>query len=167
MYSPRMHRSSPGTLATITMLASLASLASLAMVACGSPPEPMTPSLSDPAHAAVDPAGAGSGATPAATADPDGTSGGGEAAHRQRKPFPIHSSCSDVVTVVFGEDPKAQGAGHRTVAPNSAIDGPRDADGKQTVWLLDDKGEPTVKVHITRGMKQLEIGRSCRTLDAH
>jgi hypothetical protein len=24
-----------------------------------------------------------------------------------------------------------------------------------------------VKVHITRGMKQLEIGRSCRTLDAH
>jgi hypothetical protein len=137
--------------------------------ACGSKPEPMTPSLSDPAHAA-DPAAAGSAAMPAASADPEaasGAAGNDDRPHRQRKPFPIHSSCSDVVTIVFGEDPKAQGAGRRTVAPNSAIDGPRDSEGKQTVWLLDDKGEPTVKVHITRGMKQLEIGRSCRTLDAH
>ena len=137
--------------------------------ACGGKPEPMTPSLSDPAHAA-DPAAVGSGAMPAATADPEaasGAAGGDDRPHRQRKPFPIHSSCSEVVTIVFGEDPKAQGAGRRTVAPNSAIDGPRDSEGKQTVWLLDDKGEPTVKVHITRGMKQLEIGRSCRTLDAH
>jgi hypothetical protein len=137
--------------------------------ACGSKPEPMTPSLSDPAHAA-DPAAVGSAAMPAASADPEassGAAGNDDRPHRQRKPFPIHSSCSEVVTIVFGEDPKAQGAGRRTVAPNSAIDGPRDAEGKQTVWLLDDKGEPTVKVHITRGMKQLEIGRSCRTLDAH
>ena len=143
------------------------------LVACGNASEPATPSLSDPAHAAVDPmagGGADGGAMPAATADPaaaNGAAGSPEEHHRQRKPFPIHSSCSDVVTIVFGEDPKAQGAGRRTVAPNSSIDGPRDADGKQTVWLLDDKGEPTVKVHITRGMKQLEIGRSCRTMDAH
>ena len=139
------------------------------IVACGNHPEPASPSLSDPAHAA-DLTPAGSSALPAATSDPDaanGASGSAEEHHRQRKPFPIHSSCSDVVTIVVGEDPKAQGAGRRTVAPNSAIDGPRDAEGKQTVWLLDDKGEPTVKVHITRGMKQLEIGRSCRTLDAH
>jgi len=150
----------------------LAFAAVLTLLACGNAAEPATPSLSDPAHAAVDPtAGAGDGGgMPAVTADPaaaNGASGSPEEHHRQRKPFPIHSSCSDVVTIVFGEDPKAQGAGRRTVAPNSAIDGPRDADGKQTVWLLDDKGEPTVKVHITRGMKQLEIGRSCRTMDAH
>jgi hypothetical protein len=138
------------------------------LVACGKPAEPATPSLSDPAHAA-DPASTGSsGALPAPTADPEGAGGGGEEKHhRQRKPFPIHSSCTEVVTIVFGDDPKAQGAGRRTIAPNSAIDGPRDAEGKQTVWLLDSKGEPTVKVHITRGMKQLEIGRSCSTLDAH
>jgi hypothetical protein len=133
--------------------------------ACGNKSEPATPSLSDPAHAAVDPAG--SAALPAASADPQGPSAGDDRPHRQRKPFPIHSSCSEVVTIVFGEDPKTQGAaGKRTVAPNSAIEGPRDAEGRQTVWLLDDKGEPLVNVHITRGMKQLEIGRSCRTLDA-
>jgi hypothetical protein len=142
--------------------------ASALLFACGKSPEPTTPSLSDPAHAA-DPASTGSsGALPAPTADPEGAGGGGdEKHHRQRKPFPIHSSCSEVVTIVFGEDPKAAGAGRRTVAPSSSIDGPRDSDGKQTVWLLDAKGEPTVKVHITRGMKQLEIGRSCSTLDAH
>jgi hypothetical protein len=136
---------------------SLVSLSLLA-VGCGSKPEPATPSLSDPA-------GAASGPLPA-PAEPEPAASGAEPAHRQRKPFPIHSSCSEVVTIVFGEDPKAPGAGRRTVAPNSSIDGPRDADGKQTVWLLDDKGEQLVKVNITRGMKTLEIGRSCRTLDA-
>jgi hypothetical protein len=154
------------SLATAVTAATIALATTI--LACGNHAEPASPSLSDPAHAAVDPTTAGSAALPAASADPEGAgAAGGEEHHRQRKPFPIHSSCSDVVTIVFGEDPKAPGAGRRTVAPNSAIDGPRDAEGKQTVWLLDDKGEPTVKVHITRGMKQLEIGRSCRTLDAH
>jgi len=140
----------------------------LAAVACGNKSEPATPSLSDPAHAADLTTPAGSSALPAASADPEGASAGDEKHHRQRKPFPIHSQCTRVVTVVFGEDPKATGAGRRTIAPDSTIDGPRDPEGKQTVWLLDEKGEPLpVKVHITRGMKQLEIGRSCTTLDAH
>lgn len=124
----------------------------------------MTPSLSDPAHAA-DPA---SSALPAASAEPAGASAGGEKPHRQRKPFPIHSQCTRVVTLVFGEDPKAATAGRRTIAPDSTIDGPRDSEGNQWVWLLDEKGDVLpVKVHITRGMKQLEVGRSCTTLDAH
>ena len=140
-----------------------------ALLACANPPEPAAPSLSDPAHAAVDPTKPASSAPmPAASADPEGGNAGGEAHHRPRKPFPIHSQCTRVVTVVFGEDPKAATAGKRTIAPDSTIEGPRDSDGKQTVWLLDEKGEPLpVKVHITRGMKQLEIGRSCTTLDAH
>ncbi len=133
----------------------------LALAACGKTPEPVTPSLSDPAGAAVNPP------APAASTPPDeGAAGSPAEHHRGRKPFPIHSSCSEVTTIVFGEDPKAAGAGRRTVASNSSIDGPRDAEGKQTVWLLDGKGEPLVKVNITRGMKTLEIGRSCRTLDA-
>jgi hypothetical protein len=134
----------------------------VSLVACASKPEPATPSLSDPAGAAVGPVPASSEAregeaAPAAASEP---------APRPRKPFPIHNSCSEVVTVVFGENPKTSAAGTRTVASNSSIDGPRDAEGKQTVWLLDAKGEPLVSVHVTRGMKQLEIGRSCRTLDA-
>src|SRR3954469_18250058 len=116
------------------------------LAACGK--EPATPGLTP------DPEGS---AAPAASADPD-VVGDNPAKPRARKPFPIHSSCPDVVTIVFGEDPKAQGAGRRTVASNSSIDGPRDAEGKQTVNLLDDKGEPIAKVHINRGMKQLEIG---------
>jgi len=152
---------------TAFVLVSTVALAALAALGCGSKPEPATPSLSDPAGAAVNPtAPAGSG--PAATADPpdEGAAGSPAEHHRGRKPFPIHSSCTEITTIVFGEDPKAAGAGRRTVASNSSIDGPRDAEGKQTVWLLDAKGEPLVKVHVSRGMKHLEIGRSCRTLDA-
>jgi predicted small lipoprotein YifL len=85
---------------------------------------------------------------------------------KRRKPFEVHSSCDDVVTVVFAEDPKAPNAGGRTIAPGSSIEGPRDNDGNQTVWLLDEKGEPLIKVNVTRGMKRVEIGKSCRTLDA-
>ena len=88
-----------------------------------------------------------------------------EPAHK-RKPFEIYNACTDVVTVVYGEDPKRFGAGSRTIAPSSGIEGPREADGTQWVWLLDPKGEPLIKVHMTRGMKRVEVGRSCRTLDA-
>jgi predicted small lipoprotein YifL len=85
---------------------------------------------------------------------------------RRRKPFEVHSSCDEVVTVVFAEDPKAPNAGSRTIAPGSTIEGLRDKQGNQTVWLLDEKGEPLINVHVTRGMKRVEIGKSCRTLDA-
>lgn len=148
MYAGRMHRAWPAA-------------AFVLLCACGNQPAtapPTTPTPPDPASSAP--------ATTPAAGDPD-VVGDNPAKPRARKPFPIHSSCPDIVTIVFGEDPKAQGAGRRTVASNSSIDGPRDAEGKQTVSLLDEKGEPIAKVHINRGMKQLEIGRSCRTLDAH
>jgi hypothetical protein len=70
------------------------------------------------------------------------------------------------VTLALGEEPSAAEGGVRTLAPNASIDGARHQDGKQTVWLLDDKREPLVKVHVTRGMKTVEVGSSCRTLDA-
>ena len=146
-------------------------LSLVAVGACGNKSEPATPSLADPAHAAVDPSNSdASSALPAASADPQGAGGAGaESRHRQRKPFPIHSSCARVVTVVFGDDPKAPNAGRRTIAPDSTIEGPRDADGKATVWILDEKGEPLPMkpAQITRGMRQLDIGRSCTTYDAH
>lgn len=85
---------------------------------------------------------------------------------RQRKPFEIHNSCTEVVTIVFGDDAKAPGAAKRTLAAYGTADGPRDNDGNQTVWLVDANGEPLVKVRVTRGMKHVEVGRSCRTLDA-
>lgn len=86
---------------------------------------------------------------------------------RRRKPFSIHSSCWDVVTVAFGSDPGAATAGRRTLAPGGSIEGPRGESGEQTVWLLDAAGAPLVKVHVTRGMSQVDVGKSCRTLDAH
>lgn len=125
------------------------------LAGCGNSAAPATPSTAPPTPSAA-----------SSSADPE-TVGENPAKPRARKPFPIHSTCAEVVTVVFGEDPKAASADKRTIASNSSVDGPRDAEGKQTVHLLDDKGEPIAKVHMNRGMKQLEVGRSCRTLDAH
>lgn len=134
---------------------------SLFLAACGGK-EPATPLTPDPTTPSTT---GGTTPDPAASADAEDR-GESPAGPRKRKPFDIHSACGDIVTVVFAEDPKASGAGRRTIAPSSSIDAPRDDKGNQTVWLLDDKGEPLVKVHVTRGMKHVEVGRSCRTLDA-
>jgi hypothetical protein len=109
--------------------------------------------------------------TPAVSSAPTATATAPETApesvpHKARKPFEVYSACADVVTVSFAEDAKAPTAGRKTLAPSGTIEGPRNEDGSQTVWLLDDKGEPIAKVNVTRGMKRVEIGRSCRTLDA-
>lgn len=109
-------------------------------------------------------------AAPAAppSAEPAPTSNAEAAAppRKPRKPFEVYSTCADVVTVAFAEDPKSPKVDRRPIAPSATIEGPRNEDGNQTVWLLDDKGEPIAKVNVTRGMKRVEIGRSCRTLDA-
>lgn len=120
--------------------------------ACGDKPAPMTP---DNTTAAAD-----------AGPDPD-VVGDNPAQPKPRKPFTIHNSCTDVVNVVFGDDPKSDKADRRRIAPNSEDQGPRDAEGKATVNLVDaTKNETLATVHVTRGMKQVEVGRSCRTLDA-
>jgi hypothetical protein len=133
----------------------------LLLAACGNGADPATPPGVSTASAAAKPGPSSSASTP----DPD-VAGDNPAKPRSRKPFEIHSSCPSIVTVVFGDDPKAENAGRRTLAPNSAIDGPRDADGKQTVTVQNEKGEAIGTVHITKGMKRLEIGRSCQTVNA-
>jgi hypothetical protein len=84
------------------------------------------------------------------------------------KPFELYNSCTKVVTVIVGKDPKAADAGKRTAAPSSSIELPRDSAGNQIVTLADDNGEPTpVHVTVTRGIKRVEVGRSCSTLNAN
>lgn len=129
----------------------------LLLAACGNGSEPATP----PRVSTALPKASDTPAPP----DPE-VAGDNPAKPRSRKPFEIHSSCSSIVTVIFGDDPKAENAGKRTLAPNSAIDGPRDADGKQTVTVQNEKGDLIGTVHITKGMKRLEIGRSCQTVNA-
>lgn len=141
------------------ILASVA-LPLLFVTACGNHPDassPTTPTVATPA-ASSSPTSAPTASESAAPAE--------AAPPVKRKPFELYNACTDVATVVVGADPKAADAGKRTVAPSSSIDLPRDADGNQMVWLLDAKGEPLVKVHVSRGMKRVEIGRSCRTIDA-
>lgn len=125
------------------------------LLACGNAAPPSTtptPTTSAPASPASSPA-------PAATEPPS--------AAKPHRLLEIQNQCAEVVRVVFGEDPKALESGQRQIAGDSLInDAPRDAEGKVTVWLLDAKGEPLVKVHVTRGMKRVQIGRSCRSLDA-
>jgi hypothetical protein len=124
----------------------------LVLFACGNAPAPAAPapaaSSTPPIESATPP--------PAPEAEP--------APSKKQRPLEIHSSCAEVVTVVFGDDPKT--GGRRTINEGGTLDGPRDDAGNMTMWLLNARGEPTTHVKITRGMKKVEIGRSCSTLDA-
>lgn len=126
------------------------------MLACGNAAPPSTtptPTTSAPTTAASP------SPAPAATEPPSVV--------KPHRLLEIQNQCAEVVRVVFGEDPKAPESGQRQIAGDSTItDAPRDAEGKMTVWLLDAKGETLVKVNVTRGMKRVQIGRSCRSLDA-
>jgi hypothetical protein len=85
----------------------------------------------------------------------------------RHRPLVLRNLCSEVVTLSFADDAKAPGAGRKTVAPAGTLDVPRKSDGSQTVWLMSDKDEGIARVQITRGMTEIEVGRSCRTLEAH
>jgi hypothetical protein len=121
------------------------------VVGCGGRPEPVSPTVETTTPAAE----GGEAEAPVA-----------EAPTKPRKPFEIYNACPEVVTLVFGDDPKPDGSSRRTLNGFGTADGPRDDQGNQIVWLLDEAGEPLIKVSVTRGMKRVEVGRSCRSLDA-
>jgi hypothetical protein len=132
---------------------------SIATLACGSQKtEPTAPT-----SGTSEPASTASSSTPTASATPSAEIN--QDPPKKRKPFEVYSACTDVATIVFGEESNTE-RGKKTIAPSSTVEGPRDPNGNQVVWLLDPKGEPIVKVTVTKGMKRVEIGRSCRTLDA-
>ena len=139
-------------------LALVVLVASSSAVACGGAE---TPRVTPPTAGSAAPEVASKSSVDAGAAAPAAT-----AAKPFRKPFELHNACTEVVTVVFGEDPKRPDVYLIRLAPSSTGEGPRDDAGNQTVWLLDGTDEPLVKVRVTRGMKRVEVGRSCRTIDA-
>jgi hypothetical protein len=139
-------------------------VAALACFACGGGSSAPPPSAGAPATSAASAASSAGSSAPTATAaapaEPPAQT------HAQKKPLEIYNGCREVVTVVFAEDPAEAGAPKRTIAGFASSEGARRADGTQTVWLVDDQGKGLIKVHVTRPMKRVEIGASCRTLDA-
>lgn len=139
-------------------------LLAFALFACGNNRDAKTPSGASTSSSPSDPS-----TPPSSTASAEpAASASAEPEKPRGKPFELYNSCTKVVTVIVGKDPKAAESGKRTAAPSSSIELPRDAAGNQIVWLADDKGEPTpVHVTVTRGIKRVEVGRSCSTLNAN
>jgi hypothetical protein len=123
--------------------------------ACGStpPPPPQPPDTTPPAPPA-------SVASAPASAEPEPP---------PSRPLPdvdILNQCHDVAYLAYGEPPNMKDLG-RFVGDGGEGRAPRERDGTLAVSLVDDKGQVFAKVVVTRRMKKLEIGRSCRTLYAH
>lgn len=132
----------------------------LALAACGGAPRdassvarPPSPPPSEP-----DRDGDRDASAPDAPAEPSAA---------QKRPLVAESLCAEVVTLAIGDDSSAAGErDRRTLVRGGTVDLPRKPDGSQRVWLVGEGGEGLIKVDVTRAMKRIEVGRSCRTMDA-
>jgi hypothetical protein len=79
----------------------------------------------------------------------------------------IHNDCTDSVPLFLGDKPKFGSGTKTSVSSNSTTSFPRDSDGTLTIWIIDAEENGLASVHVTKRMKKVEIGRSCRTMDAH
>jgi len=132
----------------------------LAFVAsCASaPPAATTPT--PPASSSAAATDAGASPAPSASAEP-------EEPHRPRPPIDVTNLCHDVALLAYGEPPNFKTESLGRFMGDATGTAARERDGTLAVTLVDDKGNVLAKVSITRHMKKLEIGRSCRTLYAH
>jgi hypothetical protein len=120
-----------------------------------SAPEPMPPTSSVAA-------GSDAPAQPSATAAPSPND-----TTMTPVTIDIHNDCTDSVPLFLGDKPKFGSGTKTSVSSNSTTSFPRNSDGTLTVWIIDDQENGLASVHVTKRMKKIEIGRSCRTLDAH
>ncbi|MEO8876709.1 MAG: hypothetical protein ABI461_14045 [Polyangiaceae bacterium] len=79
----------------------------------------------------------------------------------------IHSDCTDSVPLFLGEKPKFGSGTKTSISSNSTTSFPRDSDGTLTVWIIDEQENGLASVKVSKRMKRIDIGRSCRTMDAH
>ena len=78
----------------------------------------------------------------------------------------VHNDCSDSVPIFIGDTPKFGNGTKTSMSGNSTTSYPRNGDGTLTLWILDEHDNGLASVHVTKRMKHVEVGRSCRTLDA-
>jgi len=79
----------------------------------------------------------------------------------------VHSMCAQTVPRLYGEKPKYGSGTKSSISSNSTQSVPRWGDGTLVVWLIDEQENGLASVHITPRMTRVDIGPSCRTLDAH
>jgi hypothetical protein len=78
----------------------------------------------------------------------------------------IHNACTEAVPIYFGEQPNGTTGDFVTLRGDGTSHVPRREHGELTVWIVDDKGFGLAHVKVTRRMKRVEIGPSCRTVHA-
>jgi hypothetical protein len=133
-----------------------ASLFALLAGCASSPPSP------PPAPSTPPPPAAPSTAASAAQPDPE------PEPKKQLPNVQIVNLCKDVAVLAYGEPPNMKpDALGRFAGDGNEGSVPRERDGTLAVTLVDDQGNALSKVTVSRRMKKLEIGRSCRTLYAH
>ncbi|MEO8799516.1 MAG: hypothetical protein ABI551_16610 [Polyangiaceae bacterium] len=78
----------------------------------------------------------------------------------------VHNDCTDAVPIFIGDRPRFGSGTKVALSADSTTSVPRNGDGTVTIWLIDQNDNGLASVHVTKRMKRVEIGRSCRTIDS-
>lgn len=76
----------------------------------------------------------------------------------------IRSECPDALDVFVGDKPKASIGVTVTVRPGAPETAKRAADGTQTVWLVNGKGDGIASGRVLATGKRAIIGKNCRSI---
>ncbi|MFO0617175.1 MAG: hypothetical protein U0414_31550 [Polyangiaceae bacterium] len=80
--------------------------------------------------------------------------------------FDIKNDCPDALALFVGPKPKGAAGATVNVAGRTTQSEKRAADGTQTVWIVDGKGEGVASARITATSKRVVVGSNCRSIQA-
>lgn len=133
----------------------LASSLALVVVACGwSTPQPASPGPGT--NDSASPPVASASSPPAEQAPPP----------PHHRPIDLTSACPHDVHLYFGAKPGDGTGESATVSSGQTIPVPRQPDGTNVVWVVDDKGFGLASVNITKSMRHVHIDAACLKIDA-
>ena len=78
----------------------------------------------------------------------------------------LTSACPHDVRLYFGAQPGDGKGESATVATGQTIPVPRQPDGTNVVWVVDEKGLGLASVNITKHMRHVRIDAACTRIDA-
>jgi hypothetical protein len=130
-----------------------AASAVLALVACETlpPPPPPTPAPATPATDSAPPVASEAPAAPSAP---------------KQRPLELTSACPHDLHLYFGGQPGDGKGATATVSTGQTLQVPRQPDGTNVVWVVDEKGAGLASVNITKHMRHIRIDAACARIDA-
>ena len=78
----------------------------------------------------------------------------------------VHSDCPQTLPLFIGQKPKFGSGTKTSIGSNTTTTFPRNPDGTQMIWIIDDSENGIASVNVSADTKRVEIGQDCKNITA-